>query len=363
LTQLRFLKVKNLSLGGKYWDLFEQRAEETITAIREHAHPALRRLSLHITNRCNMNCAYCNERHTAAEMTFPAFNKLVKEYSDMGGGVLHITGGEPTIVKFFDEIFPCVNEYPNVALHINTNCLKRLTIEQYRLIKRLKVSLDTTDTEYFNKITRAKNAFERVTSNLDFIHDNIVIPFNVPIVSLTYTVTRQNYKQIPDFLCMYYKRWPKFYAVFFSSYKGVGNEFLLNKEEINELFSEIVPQLRTLTEENNDAETKVLFDTAHDAETFDPRIRFPVNAELPCYIQLSEIAINELGDVWNCSHLLRDKIPSTGLNISNGNLADVVAAAKKQFSVPISKECLFGCNRKLQTFNKYVNNKLLEFNV
>jgi len=350
--------MDNLNLGGKYWDLFEKRAGETVIAVRENKCPPLRRLSLHITNRCNMNCSYCNEHHTASEMKFPMFNKMVKEYSDMGGGVLHITGGEPTVVKFFDEIFPCVSEYPNVEFHLNTNNLKQLSIEQYRSIKRLKVSLDTTDAAYFNKITQVKNAFERVTDNLDFIHDNVVIPFGGPIVSLTYTVTRQNYKQIPEFLRMYYKRWPKFYAVFFSSYKGVGGEFLLNNTEVHELFTEIVPQLRALTEENNDAETKVLFDTAHDVETFDPRIRFPINDKLPCYIQLSEIAINEIGEVWNCSHLLRDNVPSTGLNIADGSLADVVANAKKQFSVPLSKECLFGCNRKLQTFNKWVDDEL-----
>jgi len=307
-----------------------------------------------------MKCSYCNERHTAAEMKYDAFAKMVHEYSEMGGGVLHITGGEPTVVKFFDQLFPTVAEYPNVDLHINTNSLKRLTVEQYKIIKRLKVSLDTTDAEYFNKITRVRDAFERVTSNLDFVHDNVVIPFGSPTVSLTYTVTRENFRQIPDFLKMYYERWPKFYAVFFSSYKGVGDSFLLNKDEVKELFEDIVPQLRELTEKYGDQETKVLFDTAHDPETFDPRLRFPINKNLPCYIQMSEIAINEKGEVWNCSHLLRDQIPPTGINIADGHLADVVKAAKEQFSVPLAKECLFGCNRKLQTFNKYVDQRLQE---
>lgn len=353
-------KLADLQLGGKYWDLFDKRAGETITAIERGALPQLRRLSLHVTNRCNMNCSYCNEHHTASEMQYDAFSKLVREYSSMGGGVLHITGGEPTVVKFFDQIFPLVAEYPNVDLHINTNNLKRLTVDQYRLINRLKISLDTSDAEYFNKITRVKDAYERVTANLDFIHNEVVIPYGKPTVSLTYTVTRQNFRQIPEFLEMYYERWPKFYAVFFSSYKGVGNEFLLNDEEVAELFDEIVPRMRQLTEQYGDLETKVLFDTAHDKETFDPRERFPVNKELPCYIQMSEIAINEVGDVWNCSHLLRDQIPPTGVNIADGHLVDVIAAAKEQFCVPLAKECLFGCNRKLQTFNAYVQDKLNE---
>jgi len=350
--------LNNLQLGGKYWDLFDKRAGETITAIHENQLPQLRRLSLHITNRCNMNCSYCNEHHTASEMRFDAFSKLVREYSEMGGGVLHITGGEPTVVKFFDDIFPLVSEFNNIDLHINTNNLKQLTIDQYRLIKRLKISLDTADASYFNEITRVRDAYERVTSNLDFIHDNVVIPYGGPTVSLTYTVTRQNFRQIPEFLRMYYKRWPKFYAVFFSSYKGVGDDFLLDNNEVKELFEDIVPQLRALADEYDDTETKVLFDTAHDVETFDPRERFPINKELPCYIQMSEIAINEVGDVWNCSHLLRDQIPPTGINIADGHLKDVISLAKKQFSVPLAKECLFGCNRKLQTFNKYVQDNL-----
>lgn len=264
------------------------------------------------------------------------------------------------MVKFFDQIFPTVAEYSNIDLQLNTNCLKRLSVYQYKLINRLKVSLDTTDAEYFNKITHVRGAFECVTSNLDFIHNKVVIPHGKPTVSLTYTVTRQNFRQIPDFLKMYYDRWPEFYAVFFSSYKGVGRDFLLNEDEIAELFSEIVPQMRELTEANADEETKVLFDTAHDKETFDPLVRFPFNKTLPCYIQMSEIAINEKGEVWNCSHLLRDQIPPTGVNIADGHLRNIVAEAKRQFEVPLAKECLFGCNRKLQTFNQFVQNRLSE---
>lgn len=347
--------MKDLILGGKYWDLFEKRANETVCAMKKQTKPSLRRLSLHITNRCNMKCTYCNENHTTDEMEFSTFNKLVREYSEMGGGVLHITGGEPTVVRFFDEMFQCVQQYSNIDFHVNTNCLKRLAPEQYACIKRLKISLDTNDAKYFNEITRVPNAFERVTENLDFIHNELDV---VPTVSLTYTVTRQNFRNIPDFLKLYYERWPNFYAVFFSSYKGVGEDFLLTTAETKELFDDIVPQLRTLTEINGDTETKVLFDTAHDVETFDPRLRFPVNETLPCYIQMSEIAINETGDVWNCSHLLRDQVPSTGLNINDGTLADIVAQAKQQFTIPLAKECLFGCNRKLQTFNSFVHQKL-----
>lgn len=352
------ISKENLQLGGKYWDLFDKRSVETVDAINRNISPPLRRLSLHITNRCNMNCSYCNEHHTSAEMSFDVFEKLVREYSEMGGGVLHITGGEPTVVKFFDRIFDCVSEYPNVDFHLNTNSLKRLTIDQYKNINRLKILLDTTDGEYFNDITRVRNAFEIVTDNLDFIHDKIVIPFGNPTVSLTYTVTRQNFRQIPDFLRMYYERWPHFYAVFFSSYKGIGDQFLLNKFEVKEMFSDVVSQINELTASHNDLETRVLFETSHNEQTFDPNIRFPINKFIPCYIQMSEIAINEKGEVWNCSHLLRDQIPPTGVNIADGHLSEVIGKAKKQFAVPLADECLFGCNKKLQTFNQYVFNKL-----
>jgi len=43
-------------VGSKYWDLFELRIQETVDALRNNTLPPLRRLSLHITNKCKYGC-------------------------------------------------------------------------------------------------------------------------------------------------------------------------------------------------------------------------------------------------------------------------------------------------------------------
>lgn len=344
--------------GMKYWDDFERRADETINNILNMNYPPIRRMSIHITNGCNFRCSYCNEHHQTKTMPFKMYSKIINEYSSIGGGIIHITGGEPSIIKDFNN-YITVSLDKNIYLHLNTNFYKNvLSDDLYMIIKRLKVSLDTSDAEYFNNICGIKNAFEKVTENLDYIHNLIDCGITDTLVSITYTVTRQNFRGIIDFLKMYYDRWPKFYATFFSSYKGTNPEFVFNDLEITELFEDIVPEMNEITKQHNDNETRMLFQTSHGKETFIQSDRFPDNNKIPCYLCLSELCIDEDGYIWNCSHLFRDKIPNTGLNIMDGHLSDLLYMAKQNISTPVHQKCLYGCNKKLVTYNNKIHNEL-----
>ena len=172
-------------------------------------------------------------------------------------------------------------------------------------------------------------------------------------------MTRENYRGAPEFLKFYYENFKNFYAVFFSCYKGENKRFVFDEKSIHELFNIYVPQINILTENHNDLETKFLFHQSHNQKTFVQGTRFPENRNLPCYLQLSEICINEDGDLWNCSHLFRDKVSSTGINIANMHLKDAFKLAKEQVkSFPVDQKCLYGCNKKLINFNYAVSKQL-----
>jgi sulfatase maturation enzyme AslB (radical SAM superfamily) len=143
------------------------------------------------------------------------------------------------------------------------------------------------------------------------------------IVSLTYTVTRENYKRISEFLEMYEERWPLFYTVFFSSYKGCNERFALNEEEIEDMFKNVAPQIDEITDRYGDEEMKKLFHASHERRTFKQVIRFPKVKVIPCYLQLSELVVDEDGDISNCSHLFRVNAPKTGLNLRDGHLKEL----------------------------------------
>jgi len=345
--------------GMKYWDDFERRASECVKCILNNEYPPIRRISIHITNICNFKCQYCNEYHQTKTMEFQMYSKIIREYSEIGGGIIHITGGEPSTIKNFMDYITESSKYNNIDFHLNTNLYRNVIPDDlFKIIKRLKVSLDTSDANYFNHICGVKNAFEKVTENLDYIHDLIKRGITDTLVSLTYTVTRQNFRLILGFLRMYYKRWPKFYATFFSSYKGINSNFVFQDSEIEELFNVIVPKMNEMTNQYNDHETKMLFNMSHGKETFIQGDRFPNNSKIPCYLCLSEMCIDEDGYIWNCSHLFRDKIPNTGLNVMDDHLSSVAKQAKRGISIPVSPKCLYGCNKKLMTYNMKVHENL-----
>lgn len=348
--------------GMKYWDDFEQRARETVSAVSVGLTPPLRRVSVHITNACNFGCEYCNEVHCKKTLSFTTFATLAKEYSAMGGGIIHVTGGEPTVVRDFPAYIREVMKYANVSFHLNTNLYSSvMTDDLFGGIARLKVSLDSAEAKYFNDLVRRKQAYEIVTGNLDRVHQLLADGKINTVVSLTYTVTKENYKRIPEFLEMYETRWPLFYACFFSSYKGTNDRFVLTPADTDMLFSEIVPQINRITEQYQDTETKCLFHASHEARTFHVLTRFPEVNTTPCYLQLSELVVDEDGYLSNCSHLFRDNVPNSGMRLGDGNLADLFRAMKQaKHATPMAHACLYGCNKKLTTFNQIVSDQLKE---
>lgn len=344
--------------GSKYWDIFSIRIEETIEAVNSGTLPPLRRLSLHITNKCNMKCSYCNECHSPKEFPKDMFYKLVKEYSEMGGGVLHITGGEPTCVGYLFDAIRDSDAYKNVDIHVNTNLITDIPDDVISRIKRLKISLDSHDAQYFNALVGIPNSHEIVMKNLKKIND-LNAKGEGPIVSITYTMTKENYKHIPLFLDMYYKELPNIYAVFFSAYKGTNERFAFTDAVIDDMFETVVPELNRIMVENGDNESKFLFNASHDQTTFSSDVRFEENLYIPCYLQLSELSINEDGDVTNCSHLYRDGVGGTGLSLKELSLPEAFYQAKVGYDYkPLHDKCKYGCNKKLVTFNKEVLNNL-----
>lgn len=352
-----------MEAGSQYWDLFEPRIEETVEALSNGNLPPLRRLSLHITNKCNLKCSYCNECHTPVTLERELFVKLCKEYNEMGGGVLHITGGEPSCVPWlFEEIKNHIDMYNGndvIDFHVNTNFITSIDFMALSRIKRLKVSLDSYKASYFDDLVGIPGSFDKVFNNLKKVSE--MHSLVRPITSITYTMTHENYTHIPEFLRMYYSEFPGLYAVFFSTYKGTNERFKFTSEDIYDIVHNIKPQIESIMDEYGDTESKFLFNASHDETTFADDIRFEDNKTIPCYLQLSELVVNEAGDISNCSHLFRDGVGHTGLNLKDGSLKDLFAQAKQQCGLKVmSDKCLYGCNKKLVTFNKEVQTKLKE---
>lgn len=343
-----FLKKVKGKMQERYWDSFAKRIDETVAAELKNTHPPLGRIALHITSRCNFRCDYCNEYHNGCTLPKELFAKIVQEYSQIGGGILHITGGEPTMVSWLDEAIQ--NRPENVTINLNSNCFKLLNKETYKFIDRIKVSLDTYKEQYFDSIVHHEGAFKRIVINLWQLENYD----KARDTSITYTLTKENYQDTPTFLAWCYNTLPSLYAIFFSVYKGSNKRFLFTEEDQELFWGQIAPAMKRMFEINNDKESLWLFEQSYNAKTLSSSCKYPENLNGLCYISKSELTIDEQGRVWRCSHLFRDKLPPSFFNIRDTTLEEIHHSLDQQ----LYPQCLTGCNLKLVRFNQEVQAKI-----
>lgn len=83
--------------------------KETISVKRppliKSPEPSLRYLELQITDRCNLRCKHCYIGETAPkELSIKQIIEILKEFEEMQGLRLMITGGEPLLHSNFDAL-------------------------------------------------------------------------------------------------------------------------------------------------------------------------------------------------------------------------------------------------------------------
>jgi len=250
------------------------------------------------------------------------FDNIVKNNP---GAIIHITGGEPSMVPWlYGYLKENGDQY---QFHLNTNAVIAPPAES---VKRLKISLDSCNKEYWDDLVGVKGTFDKVVKNIKESIDKTV-------VSLTYTITHQNINNIKEFVEFSNKEFNGLYAVFFSVYKGTDDRFKLTDDDVNNFFSNIKPWMI----ENLDQESgELLKETIDEKFRLMETVRFPENdLSKTCWISLSERVYDWSGRESACSHLYRD-----GIYNKPGEK---------------DKKCLYGCNRRLVQFNEEVEKRKL----
>jgi MoaA/NifB/PqqE/SkfB family radical SAM enzyme len=310
-------------MSSLYWDDFERRIDETVIAIQSGTTPPVRRVALFITDKCNFRCGYCNHSTSPKTLSQNKFIDVIEKYGD--SAIIHITGGEPSTVKW---LYPLIRENGHkYRFHLNTNAY---ITPPYEHVKRLKISMDDCNGLTWNKLVGVSDAFDTVIGN---IRKSV----RYTIVSLTYTLTRENYKKAPEFAKFINDTFGNdLYAVFFSVYKGTNSRFMITDDDSHYFFTHILPELQTILPKESLA---LLNETIDEKIRLINGVRFPGNLDnRKCYLSMSERVIAPNGEEYTCSHLYRDNVYLGG---------------------PTKDEkCLYGCNRRLVKFNEEVEKRL-----
>ena len=352
MTTTERKRVKTMDVSN-YWDDFVERVELTKVAVLNKTNPSLKRLTVHLTEGCNLKCRYCNMKINKREMHVATAKKAVREFAEAGGSIVHFTGGEPTIVPYFEYICEYAKER-GLQVSSNTNAVQRVSVKH---VDKLKSSFDTCNKEDFNN-TVGFDVFDRVVSNLKYYSENM----SGKVLSITAVLNRKTYPHMLE-LAKFCEENFDLYNLYFSNYKGDDPEFsFLSKGNIDHMFETSIPEvIEYFKATGQEYSAKQL--SLYSCEDFLNGLRFPENKVVPCYLQLSEMVIAADGECHNCSHLYRDGVKGSGYNVCGTHLMECFNNMKNDFKGDycfISEKCLNGCNPNLIAFNKKVSASLLE---
>ena len=152
-------------------------------------------LNIETTNVCNAVCGFCAYPRSNREkgvMSLSLFEKIVKEYADMGGGALNLTPivGEPLLDPYLLDRFKILKSYPKinrVSLATNAIALEKYTDEQVgellQTVSYLVVSIGGLDAGSYksvfgvDKFHKVEVAMERLIRLRDTVPNSAPLCF------------------------------------------------------------------------------------------------------------------------------------------------------------------------------------------
>ena len=147
------------------------------------AKPALARLDIELTERCNNNCLHCSVNLPAGDIEARAFEwtaarwkALLTEAAGLGCLVVRLTGGEPLLRADFEDIYLHARRLGlRVMLFTNatlvTPRLARL-LKDVPPLETVEVSVYGLTEETCEAVTRTRGSFAACRRGLDLLGEN-----------------------------------------------------------------------------------------------------------------------------------------------------------------------------------------------
>ena len=151
-------------------------------------------LRFSVTDRCDLRCVYCMKEKMQflpkkEILTLEEIERLCDNFIELGVEKIRITGGEPLVRNDIIKLIEKLNHKKNdtslkeITLTTNGTLLKKYA-KQLKLngIDRINLSLDTINSDKYNKITRFGN-IKKVFEGIDeALQNNIKIKINTVVI-------------------------------------------------------------------------------------------------------------------------------------------------------------------------------------
>ncbi len=150
--------------------------------------PSLRYLELQITNRCNLQCRHCYLGESRYEdLPFEKIRNILKEFEEIQGLRLLISGGEPILHPRFWELNEILRDHEFRSVLLSNGSL--ITGERARRLKVHEVQLSLDGMKGGHDSLRGKGTFEKVLQAIDFLKEANIR------VSIATMIHRNNLKE------------------------------------------------------------------------------------------------------------------------------------------------------------------------
>lgn len=127
--------------------------------------PSLRYLELQITDRCNLRCRHCYIGMPGNnELSVEAIVSVLREFEEMQGLRLLITGGEPLMHRHFDEINTLLPEYGFRKIVFTNGLLLDRGIMQRLNVDEIQFSVDGM--EHGHDTIRGRGTYKTVMQKI-----------------------------------------------------------------------------------------------------------------------------------------------------------------------------------------------------
>lgn len=132
--------------------------------------PSLRYLELQITNRCNLLCKHCYiDDKDPAELTIDEITAILKEFEEMQGLRVIITGGEPLLHTRFKELNEILPKFSVRKLLLSNGLLLNRSIIEELNFEEVQISIDGLEDSH--DAIRGKGTFKRSMDSIRLIKE------------------------------------------------------------------------------------------------------------------------------------------------------------------------------------------------